>query len=127
MLLAGGREEADRILRVKALVTEDMIHILSEHVSNEIIETEVGDIDRYMKYFDEDAWSLVSDLGNILIPLKMNFLVTVHISFLVARKHAESTAEMEDEFTREEYTADIPSARRTSSGRQSKKPRRFIE
>ena len=60
-------------------------------------------------------------------PLKINFLVTPHISFLVARKHAESTAEVEAEYTGEEYTGDIPNARRISSGRQVNKPGRFTE
>ena len=79
-------------------------------------------------YFVHGIKNMYAQLAqNPLIPLKINFLVTPHISFLVARKHAESTAEVEAEFTGEEYTGDIPSAKLTSSGRQVKKPGRFIE
>ena len=40
---------------------------------------------------------------------------------------AESAAEVEAEYTGEEYTGDIPNARRISSGRQVNKPGRFTE
>jgi hypothetical protein len=76
MLLAGGSDEADRILRDKLIVTEEMIHTFPEDVPNGIIEAQIGDLNRFRKYFDEDAWTMVSDIGINLTDAKFSLLVT---------------------------------------------------
>ena len=76
MLLAGGSNEADRILRDKVIVTEEMIHTFPEDVPNGIIEAQIGDLNRFRKYFDDDAWTMVSDIGINLTGYKSYLIVT---------------------------------------------------
>jgi len=77
MLLAGGSDEADRILRDKVIVTEEMIHTFPEDVPNGIIEAQIGDLNRFRKYFDEDAWTMVSDIGiNLTRAKSLSLLLT---------------------------------------------------
>jgi len=78
MLLAGGSDEADRILRDKVIVTEEMIHTFPEDVPNGIIEAQIGDLNRFRKYFDEDAWTMVSDIGINLTRAKSLSLLLTH-------------------------------------------------
>ena len=79
MLLAGGSDEADRILRDKVIVTEEMIHTFPEDVPNGIIEAQIGDLNRFRKYFDDDAWTMVSDIGINLTGYKSYLIVTQNL------------------------------------------------
>ena len=79
MLLAGGSNEADRILRDKVIVTEEMIHTFPEDVPNGIIEAQIGDLNRFRKYFDDDAWTMVSDIGINLTGYKSYLIVTQNL------------------------------------------------
>ena len=79
MLLAGGSDKADRILRDKVIVTEEMIHTFPEDVPNGIIEAQIGDLNRFRKYFDDDAWTMVSDIGINLTGYKSYLIVTQNL------------------------------------------------
>jgi hypothetical protein len=61
-LLTEGRDEVNRILQDKILITEEMVLAIPEKLHNGILAPDI-DIENYRSYFDEDAWAAVLSLG----------------------------------------------------------------
>lgn len=65
-LLSGGGDAANKVLKESSIVTEDMVLTFPNELSTAILEEEIGDLERFKKYFDEDAWLAVTSLGKLL-------------------------------------------------------------
>jgi hypothetical protein len=61
-LLPEGRDEVNRVLQDKTLITEEMVLAIPEKLHNGILGPGI-DIESYRSYFDEDAWASVLSLG----------------------------------------------------------------
>ena len=61
-LLPEGRDEVNRILQDKILITEEMVLAIPEKLHNGILAPDI-EIENYRSYFDEDAWAAVLSLG----------------------------------------------------------------
>ena len=57
-----GRDEVNRILQDKILITEEMVLAIPEKLHNGILAPDI-EIENYRSYFDEDAWAAVLSLG----------------------------------------------------------------
>ena len=62
LLLPEGRDEVNRILQDKILITEEMVLAIPEKLHNGILAPDI-EIENYRSYFDEDAWAAVLSLG----------------------------------------------------------------
>ncbi|EFX62062.1 hypothetical protein DAPPUDRAFT_271090 [Daphnia pulex] len=61
-LLLGGSDTANKVLQDSSLVTEEMVVAFPDHLSTAILEEEIGDLERFREYFDDDAWLCVTSL-----------------------------------------------------------------
>ena len=57
-----GRDEVNRILQDKILITEEIVLAIPEKLHNGILAPDI-EIENYRSYFDEDAWAAVLSLG----------------------------------------------------------------
>jgi hypothetical protein len=48
------------VLQDSSLVTEEMVVAFPDHLSTAIQEEEIGDLERFRQYFDDDAWLCVT-------------------------------------------------------------------
>ena len=62
LLLPEGRDEVNRILQDKILITEEMVLAIPEKLHNGILAPDIK-IENYRSYFDEDTWAAVLSLG----------------------------------------------------------------
>lgn len=57
-----GAAVADDVINKKITVTEDMVTVIPDNVSRGILEDDVH-LEDYKKYFDDDAWRQLTQLG----------------------------------------------------------------